>query len=150
MAVQYQIFIKKICIFSAQHPGKISMKLDYKNTTINHKNTKSSYIRINKSVQRKSSIGYWSQVWTAYNILTLWSPEMAMGWIAQVRFQAVQDFLFSRASRLALGPTQPPTQWVLGTLPPAVKQLGREAGHSPQSSAEVKNAPQFLHSIVLN
>jgi hypothetical protein len=35
---------------------------------------------------------------------------------------------------LALGPIQPPIQWVLG-----VKRPGREADHSPPSSAEVKN-----------
>jgi hypothetical protein len=43
-------------------------------------------------------------------------------------------FLFSTTSRPALGPTQPPIQWV-----PGVKLQGREADHSPPSSAEVKN-----------
>jgi hypothetical protein len=43
-------------------------------------------------------------------------------------------FLFYITSRLALGPTQPPIQWVSG-----VKQLGGEVDHSPPSSAEVKN-----------
>jgi hypothetical protein len=38
----------------------------------------------------------------------------------------------------ALGPTQPPIQWVPGALYQAVKQLGREADHSHQVSAEVK------------
>jgi hypothetical protein len=31
-----------------------------------------------------------------------------------------RDFLF-QASRLVLGPTQPPIQWVLGTFSPGVK-----------------------------
>jgi hypothetical protein len=48
-------------------------------------------------------------------------------------------FLFSIASRLTLGPTQPPIQCVPGALSPGVKRLGREADHSPPSSAEVKN-----------
>jgi hypothetical protein len=49
-------------------------------------------------------------------------------------------FLFTTASRPALGPTQPPIQWVLGALPLEVKRSGCEADHSPPSSAEVKNA----------
>jgi hypothetical protein len=42
------------------------------------------------------------------------------------------------ASRTALGPTQPPIQWVPGALSLGVKRLGREAEHSPPTSAEVK------------
>jgi hypothetical protein len=41
------------------------------------------------------------------------------------------------ASRTALGPTQPPIQWVPGALSLEVKRQGREADHSPPSSAEV-------------
>jgi hypothetical protein len=44
------------------------------------------------------------------------------------------------ASRPTLGPTQPPTQWVLGDLTLGVKRPGREADHSPPTSFEVKNA----------
>jgi hypothetical protein len=47
-------------------------------------------------------------------------------------------FLFTTASRKALGPTQPPTQCVRGALSLRVKRPGREADHSPPSSAEVK------------
>jgi hypothetical protein len=43
-------------------------------------------------------------------------------------------FLSSTASRSALRPTQLPIQWVL-----RVKRPGREAEHSPPSSAKVKN-----------
>jgi hypothetical protein len=49
-------------------------------------------------------------------------------------------FLFTTASRMALGPTQPPIQWVPGFLSLRVKRPGREADHSPPSSTEVKNA----------
>jgi hypothetical protein len=45
----------------------------------------------------------------------------------------VENFLFSTSSRPALGPTQPPFQWV-----PEVKRPGREAVHSHPTSAEVK------------
>jgi hypothetical protein len=48
-------------------------------------------------------------------------------------------FLFSTASRPTLGPRQPHIQWVPGAVSPGVKRLGREADHSPPSSAEVKN-----------
>jgi hypothetical protein len=49
-------------------------------------------------------------------------------------------FLFSTASRLALGPAQSPIQWVLGVISLGVKQqLGHEASHSPPSSVKVKN-----------
>jgi hypothetical protein len=50
----------------------------------------------------------------------------------------VKNFLFSTSSRPALGPTQPPIEWVLGALSPGVKRLGRGADHSPPTSAEVK------------
>jgi hypothetical protein len=45
---------------------------------------------------------------------------------------------FSRGSRLTLGPTHPPFQWVLMGLSLGVKWQGREADHSPTASAEVK------------
>jgi hypothetical protein len=48
-------------------------------------------------------------------------------------------FLFSTTPRLVPGPTQPPIQWVLGTLSLGVKWPGCETYHSPPSSAEVKN-----------
>jgi hypothetical protein len=50
----------------------------------------------------------------------------------------VKNFLFSTWSKPALGPTQPPIQWVPGALSPGVKRQGREADHSPPASAEVK------------
>jgi hypothetical protein len=68
-------------------------------------------------------------------------------------------FPLTTASRLALGPTQPPIQWIPGVLSPGIKQLvpGHEADHSPPSSAKVKNVwcytstpPVCFHGIVLN
>jgi hypothetical protein len=44
-------------------------------------------------------------------------------------------FLFTTAFRPALGLTQPPVQWVQGALSLGVKRPGREADHSPPSSA---------------
>jgi hypothetical protein len=58
---------------------------------------------------------------------------------------------------MALGPTHPTIQWVLGALSLGVKQPGHEVDHSPPSSAEVKNAwsytstpPICFHGVVLN
>jgi hypothetical protein len=60
-------------------------------------------------------------------------------------------FLFTTASRTALGPTQPAIQWVGG-----IKWPVREADHSPPSSAEIKeyvelyfHSPIPLHRVVL-
>jgi hypothetical protein len=54
--------------------------------------------------------------------------------------QELGIFLFTTASRTALGPTQTPIQWVPGALSLGLKRPGREADHSPPYSAEVKNA----------
>jgi hypothetical protein len=46
-----------------------------------------------------------------------------------------------------MGPTQPPIQWVPGSLSLRVKRSGREADHSPPSSAEVKERVElYLHA----
>jgi hypothetical protein len=49
-------------------------------------------------------------------------------------------FPLTSVSRPALWPTQPPVQWVPGVLSPRAKaRPGRDADHSPPSSAEVEN-----------
>jgi hypothetical protein len=56
-------------------------------------------------------------------------------------------FLFTTASRPALGPTQPAIQWVPAALSLTVKQPGREANYTPSWSAEVKECVEsYLHS----
>jgi hypothetical protein len=67
---------------------------------------------------------------------------------SRVRFPGgLGIFLFTTASRTALGPTQPPIQWVPGALSLGVKRPGREADHSPPSSVEIKEWMElYLHS----
>jgi hypothetical protein len=58
---------------------------------------------------------------------------------SRVRFPAgLGIFLFTNASRTALGHTQPPIQWVTGALSLGVKRPEREADHSSPFSSEVK------------
>jgi hypothetical protein len=67
---------------------------------------------------------------------------------SRVRFPVggVGIFLFT-ASRTALGPTKPPIQRVSGAPSLGVKRPGREADHSPPSSAEVKEwVDLYFHS----
>jgi hypothetical protein len=62
--------------------------------------------------------------------------------VGQPGFDSLQDkeiFLFSITSRPALGLTQPSIKRVPEALSPGVNRQGREADHSPPSSAEVKN-----------
>jgi hypothetical protein len=52
-------------------------------------------------------------------------------------------FLYSTASGPALGPKQPPIQWVLGAFSPGVKCPVLEADHLPPSIAEAGNAWRY-------
>jgi hypothetical protein len=63
--------------------------------------------------------------------------------------QGLGIFLFTTASQPTLGPTQPPIQWVPGTLSLGVKRPRSEADHSPPSSGEVKECVElYLHSPI--
>jgi hypothetical protein len=67
---------------------------------------------------------------------------------SRVRFPVgLGIFLFTTESVTALGPTQPPIQWIPWALSLEVKRPGREADHSPPSSAEVEECVElYLHS----
>jgi hypothetical protein len=60
--------------------------------------------------------------------------------------QQWQILLFSTASRLALGPTLSPIQWVRVALSPGMEQLGNETDHSPPISADVFKGRYFSFS----
>jgi hypothetical protein len=78
-------------------------------------------------------LGYWATGWT-------------IGVLGFDSRRRLGIFLFT-ASRKALGPTQPPIQWVPGALSLGIKWPGREADHSPPSSAVVKAWVElYLHS----
>jgi hypothetical protein len=70
--------------------------------------------------------------------------------------QGLGNFPFTTTFRVALGPTQPPIQWVPGALSLVLKWLEREADHSPPRSAEVSvwsytsTPPLCLHGVVLS
>jgi hypothetical protein len=77
--------------------------------------------------------------------------RLATGWtIGWSRFDSRRGLwisLFDTVSRPALRPTQPPNRRAPGTLSLMVKRSGREADHSPPSTAEVKECvEQYLHS----
>jgi hypothetical protein len=72
----------------------------------------------------------------------------ATGWtIAILGFDSrrgVGIFLFTTASRTALGSTQPPIQWVTGALSLGVKRTGREANHSSHLVPRSKNVWSYI------
>jgi hypothetical protein len=95
---------------------------------------------VNCSVHQYTSV--WSAVYTHYTI------RHDFDYTNTLHFP---DF------RQALGPTQPPIQWVPGALSLGVKRPGSETDHSPLSSSDVKNAcnytsttPIRLHGVVLS
>jgi hypothetical protein len=71
----------------------------------------------------------------------------ATGWtIGVLEFDSRRElgiFLFTTASRTALGPTQSPNQLVKGALSLGVNRSEREADHSPPSSAEIKECVEL-------
>jgi hypothetical protein len=57
--------------------------------------------------------------------------------------QGQEIFLFSITFRPVLGPTHFPTQLIADAVFSGVMRQGREAGHSPYFSAEVKKLPIY-------
>jgi hypothetical protein len=111
-----------------------------------------------KSVPNK--ILHFNEVYITYVIaqsVLRWARGWTIGVLGFDSRRRMGIFLFTTASRTALGPTEPPIQWVPGPLSLEVKRPGREADNSPPSSAEVKNAwsytstpPIRLHGVLLS
>jgi hypothetical protein len=76
---------------------------------------------------------FWTGQWTFSEPgqLSQYSVWLQTGWLGFNPQQGQSTFLLASASGLALGPTQPPIQWVLGSFPRGKAQLGRAADHSP-------------------
>jgi hypothetical protein len=62
------------------------------------------------------------------------------GWLGGSNSGRGWNFFLTPASRPVLGPIQLPIEWVPEAVSLGVKLSGREADHSPPSTAEVKNA----------
>jgi hypothetical protein len=71
--------------------------------------------------------------------------QYAMGWVAkESEFDSRREqeiCVSSKASRLALWPTQSPVHWVPGSLFSGLKWLGHEVDHSPTKVPRQKPAP---------
>jgi hypothetical protein len=93
---------------------------------------------------RVTEITVWIATFTVTVTATKQFPSQVLRFDSR---QRLGIFLFTTAFRIALGPTQPPIQWVPRILSLGVKRLGCEADHSPPSSAEVKECVElYLHS----
>jgi hypothetical protein len=104
----------------------------YKNCQFHHYEDRGFHIPLLPCVTQ--SVYRWATVWT-------------IGVLGFDFRRGLGIFLFTTAFRTALGPTQPPIQWVTGALYLGVKRPGREADHSHPSSAEVKECVElYLHS----
>jgi hypothetical protein len=85
-----------------------------------------------------------------------WATGWIIGFLGLDSRPGLGIFLFITESRMALKPTQPPIQWVPGSLSLGIKQPKRKADISPQPGAEVKNVwsytctPILLHGMVLS
>jgi hypothetical protein len=95
----------------------------------------------------------WIAAWGERAVIAQSVQHWAMGWTIWVlgfdSRRGLGIFLFTTASRTALGPTQPPIQLIPVALSLGVKRPGLEADHSHPSSAEVKEwVALYLHSLV--
>jgi hypothetical protein len=79
-------------------------------------------------------------------MLRIWATGWTIGVLEFDSRRRLGIFLFTTSFRTALGPIQPPIQWVPGSLSLRVKRPWREADYSPPSIAEVKECVElYLH-----
>jgi hypothetical protein len=92
------------------------------------------YLTGHIALQQEAEIAQW------------YSAGLWAGW-SRVRVpEEAGNFFFTTASRSAMGPNQPPTQWVPGALSLGVKRPGPEADHSPPPRSRMCEAiPPLPH-----
>jgi hypothetical protein len=73
------------------------------------------------------------------------SVWLRAGWARSSSRQEKEIFLYSKASRLCLGPSQTPNQWVPGTLSPGVKRPGRESDNHLPLEPRSRMVEPYLH-----
>jgi hypothetical protein len=100
---------------------RLDSNYDFIIPSCRHSNTKSQVHIVNTQILISWTAGNYSQ----------WDPGTAGSFQTCMRLQEPWP---------ALRPTQPPIQWVQGTLYSGVKWLEHESDHSPPSSAKDKNA----------
>jgi hypothetical protein len=97
--------------------------------------------------KREEVAGGWRRL-RREELYNLYSTGWTIGALGFDSRRGLEIFLFITESRTALGTTQPPIQWVKQAFSLRVKRPGREADHSPPSSAEVKECVELnLHSL---
>jgi hypothetical protein len=87
---------------------------------------------------QKDPVPYLSSTAVTAQSVLRWATGWTIGVLEFDSRRGLGIFLFTTGSKTALGPIQPPIQRVPGSLSLGVKWPGREADHSPPSSAEVK------------
>jgi hypothetical protein len=89
-----------------------------------------------RKTQGKKTVPITEVIW--FTVCTIYSDWLRAGRSGFDSRRRMGIFLFDTISRPALRSTQPPIQWVPGPPSLGLKRPGREADHSPPSSAEVK------------
>jgi hypothetical protein len=98
------------------------------------------YVRGTLNCGPHASLGVWGWFVQSVSEFTLLAEKR----FAYIALSAVDGLCTNNV--LICGATQPPIQWVPGALSLGVKRPGREADHSPPSSAEVKEWVElYLH-----
>jgi hypothetical protein len=104
--------------------------------------------RTSLGLRRQNNSFYWALLSRLYICYLEQIPQYRSGYSDQLRagrpkgrgssIGGAKNFRFSISFRPALGPINPPIQWVLGVRSSRVKRQEREADHTPLFSAEVK------------
>jgi hypothetical protein len=95
---------------------------------------------LDRIIYNVSKSGVSSKLIFIYYQVLVWITGWTTGRSGFDPRQGQRTFPVASVSRPALGPTQSPVQWVQGVLSPGVKaRPGRDADHSPPSSAEIEN-----------